>query len=309
VRQSKPTPLERYSSSIVALDINTGKRGLANRTVHHGPLGHGRFLATEPGRCDYGQGASSPRAPAPRSATCWCSTGMRTASCNRAEHGTPVPRGPLREPHRTDRIRFSELTFRPMRNYRRDMWGAADLGQLLCGSCSINWLYEGRSRRRRLQGARSYSQAIFGMFEWGGIAVDPVRSDRHRHPMSVALRVEAHSARPPSNLPRRRREAGRQRGWGAADCHGIAVRVATELSLAPSLWPCYRPPWGSMAAIDLKTMKSSGSIPTATIRDTTLYHFLSRGRAYAGWSDHYTGAGGSHSYPGTYSTRSRATTT
>ena len=108
---------------------------------------------------------------------------------------------------------FSELTFRPEAKLTgADMWGATIFDQLACRITFHRLRYEGTFTPPSLQGTLVFPGNL-GMFEWGGIAVDPNPEYRDRQPDGDPVRVHAHSARSeqPSRTERRASVGHRKR--------------------------------------------------------------------------------------------------
>ncbi len=147
------------------------------------------------------------------------------------------------------------------------MRGGTIFDQLLCGSCSIALRYEGTFAPPSLRGTLVFPGNL-GMFEWGSIAIDPVRQIAIANPMSLPFSVTADS-RGPQNPPAPTAEKPVGSEVGLQPMYGTPFGVDIWSFLSPLSVPCYRPPWGSMAAIDLRTMKIVWQHPNGTIRDTT----------------------------------------
>ena len=97
----------------------------------------------------------------------------------------PVPQGPAPGDRTAPTQPFSELTFRPEAKLTgADMWGGTIFDQLLCRIMFHQLRYEGTFTPPSLQGTLVYPGNL-GTFEWGGIAVDPVRQIAIANPMSL----------------------------------------------------------------------------------------------------------------------------
>jgi quinoprotein glucose dehydrogenase len=147
------------------------------------------------------------------------------------------------------------------------MWGGTIFDQLLCRIMFHQLRYEGTFTPPSLQGTLVFPGNL-GMFEWGGIAVDPVRQIAIANPMSLPFASKL-IPRGPLNPPAPTAEKPVGSEVGVQPMYGTPFGVDIWSFLSPLSVPCYRPPWGSMAAIDLKTMKVVWQHPNGTIRDTT----------------------------------------
>jgi quinoprotein glucose dehydrogenase len=105
------------------------------------------------------------------------------------------------------------------------------------------------------------------MFEWGGIAVDPVRQIAVANPIAVPF-VSKLIVRGPDNpaAPNAVHPAGSE--IGVQPMYGTPYGVVLHPFLSPLGIPCKQPPWGFMAGIDLKTMTIVWMHRNGTIRDS-----------------------------------------
>ena len=110
--------------------------------------------------------------------------------------------------------------------------------------------YEGTFTPPSLQGTLVFPGNL-GMFEWGGIAVDPVRQIAIANPMAVPF-VSKLLPRGPDNPaePNAKHPPGSE--IGVQPMYGTPFGVVLNAFLSPVGLPCMRPPWGYMAAIDLR---------------------------------------------------------
>ena len=259
--------MERYASALVALDINTGKRVWSYQTVHHDLWD--MDLPSQPTLVDI-----------------QTATGMVPAILQPAKTGNlfvldrrtgvpivpaperPVPGGAAPGDRTSPTQPFSELTFRPEAKLTgADMWGATIFDQLACRIMFHRLRYEGTFTPPSLQGTLVFPGNL-GVFEWGGIAVDPVRQIAIANPMMVPFvskllpRGADNPAQPNKSLP-----PGAENG--VQPMFGSPYGVDLHAFLSPVGIPCLRPPWGYMAGIDLRTMKITWMHKNGTIRDSS----------------------------------------
>ncbi len=133
------------------------------------------------------------------------------------------------------------------------MWGATIFDQLACRIMFHRMRYEGTFTPPSLQGTLVFPGNL-GMFEWGGIAVDPVRQIAIANPMAMPF-VSKLLPRGPDNpaAPNDAHPPGSE--IGVQPMYGTPYGVVLHPFLSPIGLPCKRPPWGYMAGIDLKTKK------------------------------------------------------
>jgi quinoprotein glucose dehydrogenase len=262
------TPLaERYSSALVALDINTGKRVWSYQTVHHDLWD--MDLPSQPTLVDLPTSAGI--VPAVIQPT---KTGNLFVLDRRDGHlivpapERAVPQGAAPGDRTSPTQPFSELTFRPEEKLTgADMWGATIFDQLACRIIFHRLRYEGTFTPPSLEGTLVFPGNL-GMFEWGGIAVDPVREIAIANPMAVPF-VSTLIPRGPDNptAPNDAHPSGSE--IGVQPMYGTPYGVVLHPLLSPVGVPCLRPPWGYMAGIDLKTMKIIWMHRNGTIRDSS----------------------------------------
>jgi len=262
------TPLaERYSSALVALDINTGRRVWSYQTVHHDLWD--MDLPSQPTLVDLK--TANGVVPAVIQPT---KTGNLFVLDRRSGRPIvpaperPVPQGPAPGDHVAPTQPFSQLTFRPEEKLTgADMWGSTILDQMACRIMFHRMRYEGTFTPPSLQGTLVFPGNL-GMFEWGGIAVDPVRQIAIANPMAVPF-VSKLLPRGPNNpsAPNSQHPPGSENG--VQPMYGTPYGVDLHPFLSPLGLPCLRPPWGYMAGIDLKTMKTIWMHKNGTIRDSS----------------------------------------
>ncbi|MBW7962852.1 glucose/quinate/shikimate family membrane-bound PQQ-dependent dehydrogenase [Bradyrhizobium sp. BR 10261] len=259
--------VERYSSSIVALDVLSGKRVWSYQTVHHDLWD--MDVPSQPSLVDVTTAKGIvPAIIQPTKVGNIFVLDRRTGELIVPASERPVPQGAAPGDRSAPTQPFSELTFRPEAKLTgADMWGGTIFDQLLCRIMFHRLRYEGTFTPPSLRGTLVFPGNL-GMFEWGGIAIDPVRQVAIANPMSLPF-VSKLIPRGPQNPPAPTAEKPVGSEVGTQPMYGTPFGVDIQSFLSPLSVPCYRPPWGSMAAIDLKTMKIVWQHPNGTIRDTT----------------------------------------
>jgi quinoprotein glucose dehydrogenase len=146
------------------------------------------------------------------------------------------------------------------------MWGATIFDQLVCRILFHRMRYEGPFTPPSLQGTLVFPGNL-GMFEWGGIAVDPVRQIAVANPIAIPF-VSKLIPRGPDNpeAPNAAHPTGSE--IGVQPMYGAPYGVVLHPFLSPLGIPCKQPPWGFMAGIDLKTMTIVWMHRNGTIRDS-----------------------------------------
>ncbi len=261
------TPVEeRYASALVALDINTGKRAWFYQTVHHDLWD--MDLPSQPTLVDIPTADGIvPAVLQPAKTGNLFVLDRRSGKLIVPAPERPVPQGAAPGDHTAPTQPFSELTFRPEANLTgADMWGATIFDQLACRILFHQMRYEGTFTPPSLQGTLVFPGNL-GMFEWGGVAVDPVRQIVIANPMAIPF-VSKLLPRSPDNpaAPNGAHPPGSENG--VQPMYGTPYGVTLNAFLSPLGIPCMRPPWGYMAGIDLRTMKIVWMHRNGTIRDS-----------------------------------------
>jgi quinoprotein glucose dehydrogenase len=256
---------ERYASALVALDINTGKRVWSYQTVHHDLWD--MDLPSQPTLVDLPTANGVvPAVFQPTKSGFLFVLDRRTGQPIVPAPERPVPQGAAPGDHVSLTQPFSELAFRPEEKLTgADMWGATIFDQLACRILFHRMRYEGTFTPPSLQGTLVFPGNL-GMFEWGGIAVDPVRQIAIANPIAIPF-VSKLLPRGPDNptAPNGAHPPGSE--IGVQPMYGTPYGVVLHPFLSPIGLPCKRPPWGFMAGIDLKTMKIVWMHRNGTIRD------------------------------------------
>ncbi|HLG82883.1 MAG TPA: membrane-bound PQQ-dependent dehydrogenase, glucose/quinate/shikimate family [Bradyrhizobium sp.] len=256
---------ERYDSALVALDIATGKLRWSFQNVHH-DLWDMDF-PSQPSLIDlHRDDGIVPAIYIP------AKTGNIFVLDRRDGHllvpapEKPVPQGAALGDHTAPTQPFSDLSFRPRQMLTEaQMWGSTMFDQLICRVKFKRLRYEGPFTPPSEQGTLVYP-GDFGMFEWGGIAVDPRRQIAIANPQSIPFisrlvpRGKDNPAAPDAAHP-----PGTE--LGVQPMYGTPYGVDLGIFLSPLSIPCMAPPWGSLAALDLRTNKIVWRHRVGTIRD------------------------------------------
>ena len=257
---------ERYSSALVALDINTGKRVWSYQTVHHDLWD--MDLPSQPTLVDIPTADGIvPAVVQPAKTGNLFVLDRRNGQLLVPAPERPVPQGAAPGDYSAPTQPFSELTFRPeARLTGVDMWGATIFDQLACRILFHRMRYEGTFTPPSLQGTLVFPGNL-GMFEWGGVAVDPVRQIVIANPMAVPF-VSQLIPRGPDDPPAPNGAHPPGSEIGVQPMYGAPYGVKLHAFLSPLGIPCLRPPWGYIAGIDLRSKKIVWMHRNGTIRDS-----------------------------------------
>ncbi|QNT78375.1 glucose/quinate/shikimate family membrane-bound PQQ-dependent dehydrogenase [Entomobacter blattae] len=257
---------ERYASSLVALHIDTGKLAWSYQTVHHDLWD--MDLPSQPSLADIKtENGIIPAIYVPAKTGNIFVLDRRSGQPIVPSPERPVPQGAAKGDFSSPTQPFSELTFRPEKKLTgADMWGASMFDQMVCRIMFHRLRYEGTFTPPSEQGTLVFPGNL-GMFEWGGIAIDPVRQIAIANPIAIPFvsRLIPRGPGNPSEPPKDAKGAGMENGL--QPMYGTPYAVTLNAFLSPLGIPCKKPAWGYMAGIDLKTHKIMWMHRNGTIRD------------------------------------------
>lgn len=259
--------VERFSSSVVALDLATGQVRWVFQTVHHDLWDYD--VPAQPSLIDLTiDGQTVPALVQPTKQGELFVLDRRTGQPVLPVTEKPAPQGAVEGDHTAPTQPVSALSFDPPPLGGADMWGATMFDQLACRIALKRLRYEGRYTPPSLQGSLVYP-GNFGVFNWGGVAVDPERQIAFTTPAYLAfvsqlvprennkdLYVQG-GERPEFSLPALNENFGSP----------YAVKLGPFVSVLGL--PCQAPPWGYVAAADLTTGKVVWKHKNGTTRDAS----------------------------------------
>ncbi|MBX4993669.1 quinoprotein glucose dehydrogenase [Rhizobium binae] len=256
--------VEKFSSSIVALDIASGQLRWVRQTVHHDlwdmdvPAQPALIDLTKP------DGSVVPALVGPTKQGDIYVLDRRSGEPIIPIKEIPAPGGAVSGDHTSPTQPISDLTFSPEPLKEKDMWGVSLFDQLLCRIDFHRYRYEGRYTPPSLKGTIVYP-GNFGTFNWGSVAVDPERQIMFGMPTYLAFTSRLV---PAADIPPRGQdEKGSEQGLNRND--GAPYGVFMGPFLGPMQIPCQAPPWGYVAGVDLRTGKIAYMHKNGTVRDMT----------------------------------------
>lgn len=256
--------VERFSSSIVALDIGTGQLRWVRQTVHHDLWD--MDVPAQPVLFDLkrADGTVTPALVGPTKQGDIYVLDRRSGEPIIPVREVPAPRGAIPEDFTAPTQPVSDLSFSPPPLREKDMWGMTLFDQLACRIQFHRLRYEGRYTPPSLQGTIVYP-GNFGVFNWGSVAVDPERQIMFGMPTYLAFtsRLVPRSEIPPKGKDEKGSEQGLNRNEGAP--YGVYMGPF----LGPLGIPCQAPPWGYVAGVDLRTGKIVYRHKNGTVYDMT----------------------------------------
>jgi quinoprotein glucose dehydrogenase len=265
---------ERYSSSVVAVDIKTGAARWHFQTIHHDVWD--LDVPTGPSLVDLPAPGGTVKAlvqPTKRGELFLLD--RRTGKPIAAVAEKPVPQGALpgETLAKTQPYSVGMPSLTPADLSERHLWGATPFDQLYCRIQFKRYRYFGQFTPPSERPSIIYPAAD-GIVDWHGVSIDPDRK---------ILVANASYAPFVMTEPRRgkieeRGVISRWNGQGAQPKndsmyfpqYGTPYAVLTLPWLSFLKVPCNPPPWGTLTAIDLKTRKIAWQMPLGTTRDTGL---------------------------------------
>jgi quinoprotein glucose dehydrogenase len=257
--------VEKYSSSIVALDINTGRDRWVRQTVHHDLWD--MDVPAQPVLLDITQkdGTKVPALVGPTKQGDIYVLDRRTGEPLLDVTEVPAPKmGVIKEDFTAPTQPVSALSFQPDDLKESDMWGVSMIDQLACRIAFHKLNYEGRYTPPSLNGTIVYP-GNFGVFNWGSVAVDPERQVMFGMPTQLAFtsKLVPRSEIPAKGADEKASEQGLNRNDGAP--YGVFMGPF----LGPLGVPCQAPGWGFVAGADLRTGEIAYKHRNGTVMDMT----------------------------------------
>jgi membrane-bound PQQ-dependent dehydrogenase (glucose/quinate/shikimate family) len=263
------TPLEeKFSSAIVALDVETGEPRWSYQTTHHDLWDYD--IASQPTAVDLpinGETVPALMVPTKRGQTFMLD--RRDGKLLAKVEERPVPQGPAEgdwlsptQPFSTEIPAFDETVWS-----ERTMWGMTPLDQLWCRIKFREARYEGPFTPPGPHPTITYP-SYQGGSDWGSVAVDPERRlmvvNWTRLPNYTKL------------IPRKVADAmgvhvdpnGAMHTMGLPEPQmGTPFALSTKAFLSPLDIPCSEPPFGKITVVNLDTRKTVWERPLGTTRD------------------------------------------
>jgi len=268
---------EAYGSSVVALEVKTGRPVWRFQIDHHDLWDHD--LPAQPTLIDFPTARGPiPALVQPTKRGELFVLDRRTGTPLTAVVEKPVPQGAAAGDHtaRTQPYSVGMPSFAGPDLSEAGMWGMTPLDQLWCRIRFRELRYEGQFTPPSVQGSISYPGSA-GVFSWGGVAVDEGRAvliaNTVRSPFVTRLiprkiaDTMGLSTAPNTAGANASSRGGAERAAGA---HAGLPQVGTPYAaqampfLSPLAVPCVNPPWGEISAVDLATRKLLWKKPFGT---------------------------------------------
>jgi len=263
---------DQYSSSIVALDISSGKERWRFQTVHHDVWDYD--IAPQPALYDIpdGKGGTVPAlVQATKRGQIFVldrRSGMPIARVE--ERAVPQGAAPGDALSPTQPYSVDMPSVGTERLTEKGMWGITMYDQLWCRIAFKKLRYDGEFTPPGTIESLSFPSPAGG-FNWGGIAIDESTGVMFASDIRVPLQVKLYTQEEADRL-------SAEMGSGSGSVFqgnrfrfmrqlGTPFSVEVNMFLSPLGVPCNKPPFGTVSAIDLRTQKLLWQIPAGTITD------------------------------------------
>ncbi len=254
---------ERYASSVVALSLETGQAQWVQQFVHHDLWDMDTPAQPSLVNIQTAQGLQ-PGLVVPTKQGDVYVLNRETGEPLLPIGEEPAPQGTVAGDWTAPTQPVSALSFAPAPLRAADMWGASLVDQMVCRIQFQSLRYEGRYTPPSEQGTLVYP-GNFGVFNWGGVAVDPERQIMFGMPLYLAF-TSTLVAKENGNTPGGATNQGEQ---GLNENAGADYAVELGPFLSPLGIPCQQPPWGYVAGADLRTGEIHWKHKNGTVRDMT----------------------------------------
>lgn len=251
---------EKYATSVVALDLKTGKARWVQQFVHHDLWD--MDTPAQPSLIDLNTAEGvKPALVVPTKQGDVYVLNRATGEPILPIKERPAPQGYLIEGEYAEPTQpYSALSFEPAPLTEKDMWGASLIDQMMCRIEFNKLNYDGRYTPPSVKGSLIYP-GNFGTFNWGGIAVDPENGVMFGMPTYLAFTSKLIPRDKIDDAETNKGEQGVNANKGA----DYAVELGPFLS--PLGVPCQQPPWGTIAGADLSTGEIAYQRKNGTVQD------------------------------------------
>ena len=250
---------ERFSSSVVALDLETGRLRWVRQLVHHDLWDMDTPSQPQLVDLDRDGGIVPALVQATKQGDIYV-LDRRTGEPLLPVTEEPAPQGAVEGDFSAPTQPRSAMSFAPEPLRESDMWGATMLDQLYCRIRYRQLDYQGRYTPPSVNGTIVYP-GNFGTFNWGGVAVDPVRNVVIANPVYLAFIVRLIPRADDTTSYVSEEEPGFNENYGAP----FAAMMRPFWS--PIGLPCQQPPWGYVAAASLEDGHVVWQHRNGTVRD------------------------------------------
>jgi len=247
--------MEKYASSVIALDAKTGKPRWNFQTTHHDIWDYD--VPSQPTLVDIPVNGVTRKAliqPTKRAEIFMLDRETGQPLTEVVERATPQTDTTEEWTTPTQPFSTGMPSFARERLTEADMWGITPFDHMACRTEFKKLRYEGTLTPPSTQGTLYYP-GIAGGMNWGSIAVDEVNQLMVVNILHMPFVVRL--------IPRDEVRDDEVFGLGGHQT-GTPYAVYSFPFLSPIFAPCLRPPFGEMAVVDLATQKTIWRRPLGT---------------------------------------------
>ncbi len=252
--------VERFSTTVTALDVATGEVRWAFQTVHHDIWDYD--VPAQPSLLDLTiNGRRVPALVQPTKQGEIFVLNRATGEPLLPVHEVAVSQNAVEGEPVSPTQPVSAISFAPDEVTGAHMWGMTPVDQMLCRIDLAKLQYEGRFTPPSVKGSLTHPGS-FGVFNWGAVAVDPGR--QMMFAMPVYLGFTAQLIPRPDTLAKVASAPGQPMG---NENFGAPYAAILKPFMSRVGLPCQQPPWGYIAGVDLTTGKTLYQRVNGTVRD------------------------------------------
>jgi quinoprotein glucose dehydrogenase len=262
----------KVSSSIVALDVKTGKPRWVFQTVHKDVWDYD--IGSQPTLVEFPMGGRRiPALVVPSKQGEIYILDRATGRSLQTVEERPVPQGGAEPAQRSPTQPYSTYHTLAQRDLTEsDMWGLSPIDQMMCRIQFRRARYEGRYTPPELNHNNIEWPGYNGGSDWGSVAIDPRRgvivanyNDTANSDMLVSRERADQLGLFPAGDPRGAHSSSSAEGAGAMEGTPFAILVNAGWTM-PTGVLCTQPPYGGIRAIDLASGKTIWDRPFGTAR-------------------------------------------
>jgi quinoprotein glucose dehydrogenase len=263
--------MERYASSILALNASTGKLAWSFQTTHHDLWDMDVPAQPTLANVKAASGDAVPAVYVPTKAGNLFVLDRRDGKPIVPVTEIPVPAGEAAPGDRVSPTQpRSALNLTSIQTLAdKDMWGATMFDQMVCRVIFKRLSYRGQYTPPSEQGTLVFPGNL-GVFEWGGISVNSDRQVALMNPMALPFVSKLIPRGPNNPLWPKEGLTGTGTGTelGIQPQYGVPYGVEINAFLSPVGLPCKEPAWGYVAGVDMKSHDVVWRKRIGTIRDS-----------------------------------------
>ncbi|HVK99811.1 MAG TPA: membrane-bound PQQ-dependent dehydrogenase, glucose/quinate/shikimate family [Dongiaceae bacterium] len=261
---------EKYSSSVVAINAETGELTWSFQTTHHDLWDYD--VASQPVLIDLPDGTKGLLQPTKRGEIFFLD---RTNGKPVAEvKELPVPQGAAAGDWTSPTQPFSTgmPSFAGPRPSEKTLWGLTPIDQVYCRVKFLRARFEGTLTPVGVDRPTVTWPGYLGGINWGSVSVDPINQlmiVNSTHVMMYNQLIPRDEADARGIKPISSATGGKGEGIGLQAAQmGTPYAISSGPFLSLLAVPCQEPPFGLISGVDLKTRKLLWQKPFGTARDS-----------------------------------------